>query len=166
MSRFHPPSIFEILATRGVDYVLIGAMAAIVHGAGLTATADVDIAPAPDEENRGRLATALRDMDARLRVGGTEDPIAIALDERTFKGISIMTFVTKYGPFDVLFEPAGAPSYAELYARGTTTSLSGVDVRVAAIEDVIAMKRAAGRRKDAAHVVTLLEYLRGRDRPG
>jgi predicted nucleotidyltransferase len=66
----------------------------------------------------------------------------------------------------VLFDPAGAPSYAELHERGTTVSLPGVEVRVAAVEDVIAMKRAAGRRKDAAHIVVLLEYLRARDRGG
>jgi hypothetical protein len=166
VSGFDPPTIFRVLAEHDVDYVLIGAMAALAQGAGLPATADVDIAPAPDEANRVRLAAALRDLDARLRIGAADEPVPIALDARSFKGISLMTFVTEAGPVDVLFEPAGAPSYEERYARGTTVSLSGIDVRVAAIEDVVAMKRAAGRRKDAAHVVMLLEYLRGRDRSG
>lgn len=164
MTGFDPPTTFKVLAANEVEYVLIGAMAAVLQGAGLAATADVDIAPAPGEDNRTRLAAALREMEARLRLGGDEDPIAIALDARTFAGISVMTFVTAYGPFDVLFDPAGAPSYAELYERGTTVSLSGVEVRVAAVEDLIAMKRAAGRRKDAAHIVTLLEYLKARGR--
>lgn len=74
-----------------------------------------------------------------------------------------MTFETDYGPFDVLFEPPGAPPYAELFARGATVSLSGIEVQVASVEDVIAMKRAAGRRKDAPHVAMLLEYLRARE---
>ncbi len=163
VTRFDPPSIFQILAAHDVEYVLIGAMAAVVQGAGIPATADVDIAPASDEGNRGRLAAALREMGARLRLGGNEDPLPISLDARTFKGISVMTFETDYGPFDVLFQPPGAPPYAELFARGTTMSLSGVDVRVAALDDVIAMKRAAGRRKDAPHIVMLLEYLDKRE---
>lgn len=162
MTRLDPPSMFRILAVHDVEYVLIGAMAAVVQGAGIPATADVDIAPAGDEDNRARLAAALREMGARLRLAGDEDPIPIKLDARTFKGISVMTFETEHGPFDVLFEPAGAPPYAELYARGATMSLSGVDVRVAAVEDVIAMKRAAGRRKDAPHIVKLLEYIEKR----
>lgn len=160
MTPFDPPSVFQILASHDVEYVLIGAMAAVVQGAGIPATADVDIAPASNEGNRGRLAAALREMGGRLRVGGNEDPIPITLDARTFKGMSVMTFETDFGPFDVLFDPAGAPPYSELFARGTTMSLSGVNVRVAAVEDVIAMKRAAGRRKDAPHIIMLLEYLR------
>lgn len=75
-----------------------------------------------------------------------------------------MTFETNHGPFDVLFEPAGAPPYEELFARAATMSLSGVEVRVAAVEDVIAMKRAAGRRKDAPHIALLLDYLEKRNR--
>lgn len=163
MTRFDPLSMFRILAAHDVAYVLIGAMAAVVQGAGIPATADVDIAPAGDEANRTRLAGALREMGAQLRLAGDEDPVPITLDARTFKGISVMTFETNHGPFDVLFEPAGAPTYAELFTRGATMSLSGVDVRVAAIEDVIAMKRAAGRRKDAPHIVKLVDYLRARE---
>ncbi len=166
MNRFDPSTIFEVLAAHDVDYVLIGAMAAVVQHAGLTATVDVDIAPAYEEENRARLAAALRQMGARLRISGDDAGVATTIDARTFKGMSVMTFVTTHGPFDVLFEPAGAPPYAELYRRGTTMSLSGIDVRVAAVEDVIAMKRAAGRRKDAAHVAALLEYLRAREADG
>lgn len=98
MNRFDPPTIFKVLAAHEVEYVLIGAMAAMLQGAGLAETADVDIAPAPAEENRTKLAAALREMAARLRIGGNEEPVAVTLDARTFKGISVMTFVTSFGP--------------------------------------------------------------------
>lgn len=161
---FDPTRIFQTLAEHGIDYVVIGAMAAILQGAGLTATLDVDIVPARDEANRSRLAMALRAMDARLRVPDPEDAVEIPLDARMLQSAQVLTFVTSYGPFDVLFQPAGAPAYEELRDRAVEIVRFGVSIRVAGIGDVIAMKRAAGREKDAAHVALLIEYLKREER--
>lgn len=161
---FDPTRIFQILDEHEVDHVVIGAMAAMLQSTGLAATLDVDIMPARDEANRARLAAALKEMDARLRVPDPEEAVPIPLDARMLASASVMTFVTRHGPFDVLFEPSGAPPYEELRARSAEISRFGVSLRVADVRDVIAMKRAAGREKDAAHVATLLEFLK-RNRP-
>lgn len=61
---FDPERIFEALADSSVSFVLIGGMAAILHGdAGVTM--DIDIAPAYDAGNLDRLAKALRVLRAR-----------------------------------------------------------------------------------------------------
>ncbi len=111
MNDFDPQSIFEVLDEHEIDFVVIGAMAAVLQGAALTMTFDVDVAAATTDENRDRLASALRAMDARLRLGPGEEPIEISLDGRMLSRVSVMTFLTQHGPFDVLFEPAGAPPY-------------------------------------------------------
>lgn len=71
-----------------------------------------------------------------------------------------MTLTTRFGPFDVLFAPSGAPPYEELRRRAAEVAPFRLAFRVASIEDLIAMKRAAGREKDAAHLAVLLEFLR------
>ena len=163
MIEFDPEKIFQILDEHGVDYVVIGAMAAILQGANLTETLDVDITAATTRQNRTRLAEALQEMDARLRLGLGEEPVAVPIDERMLSRVSVMTFHTKYGPFDVLFEPAGAPPYDELREGARAVTRFGVTFHVASVEDVIAMKKAAGREKDTAHVALLRDYLKNRD---
>ncbi len=49
-----------------VRFVLIGGMAAVLHG-DVGVTVDIDIAPAYDPDNLERLAAALRTLDARIR---------------------------------------------------------------------------------------------------
>lgn len=164
MIEFEPEKIFRVLDEHEVDYVVIGAMAAVLQGAALTETLDVDITAATTRENRTRLADALQAMDARLRLGPGEDSIGAPIDERMLSRVSVMTFLTKYGPFDVLFEPAGAPPYRELRKRALTVTRFGLTFRAADVEDVIAMKQATGREKDAAHVVLLRDHLKNRDR--
>lgn len=160
---FDPARIFQLLSENSVDYVVIGAMAAMLQGAGLAMTLDVDVTAATDTANRERLAAALKDMDAKLRLPDPDDAVEIPLDARMLASASVMTFVTRFGPLDVLFTPAGAPPYEELRTRATEVTRFGVSIRVADVEDVVAMKRATGREKDAAHLTTLVEFLM--DRP-
>ena len=182
--EFDPARIFQVLARHDVDYVVIGAMAAMLQGAGPTMTLDVDVAAATAEENRVRLASALKEMEARLRVPAPEDPVEILsfggaslrlaeqeawnrpsgdkilLDARMLGSMSVMTFITRFGPFDVLFAPDGAPNYERLRERAVVVARFGVAIRAADVEDLIAIKRATGREKDAAHLTTLIQFLK------
>src|SRR5690349_17781454 len=73
---FAPDVLLRSLDAHGVRYVLIGGLAAVAHGSELR-TADVDITPAPDEDNRERLVQALRSIDAQLRVPGGALPFEL-----------------------------------------------------------------------------------------
>lgn len=157
--------IVECLDRHHVGYVVIGGVAAMLHDVPIEETLDVDVVPERDAKNLKALANALIEMEARLRVPGDPDGVEIPLDERTFGGLSTLTFVTRFGPFDILFEPLGAPGYAELAQRAAVLERFGVDIAVASVADLIAMKRATGREKDAAHLMILLEFTRGQDRP-
>ena len=159
MTQADTDAILKILVDHGVDFVVIGASAAILQGAPIAATLDLDVSAATNAKNRGRLAAALQELDARLRVPDVDEGILARLDARMLAGVSVVTLVTRYGPFDLLFAPAGAPDYSELKKRAVEVRPFGVGFRVASIEDLIAMKRAAGRETDAAHIAVLLDYL-------
>jgi hypothetical protein len=133
------------LVRHGVDFVLIGGMAGISHGSSYT-TYDVDIVYARDRENVGRLVEALREIGVRLR--GAPADLSFLLDTKTIENGSNFTFVTPHGDFDILGHADGMPSYAELRAAAPLREILGLAIRVASIDHLIAMKRAANRPKD------------------
>lgn len=108
-----PERILEVLARFGVDYVVIGGVAAILQGVPLPRTLDLDVAASHGKTNLEKLSAALKDMDAKLRVGTTADAEAIdaPIDARMLAGVYVATLMTRFGPFDVLFElPACRPT--------------------------------------------------------
>jgi len=143
--EFRPTSILRRLAEAGVDFLVIGGFAAIAHGSVLL-TYDLDVVPAPDEENLAVLGTVLVALEARLR--GVPDDVPFVADGRTLRRIEVLTLSTTDGPLDVLRAPSGAPGYATMRARALRVPIAGVEVLVTSLEDLLAMKRAAGRPKD------------------
>jgi hypothetical protein len=152
--------VVECLDRHRVSYVVIGGVAAMLQDVPIPETLDIDVVPQRNERNLKALAEALVEMEARLRVPDDPEGVAIPLDEHTFREVSTLTFVTRFGPVDVLFEPSGAPAYDELVRRALVMERFGIQMSVASIEDLIAMKRAVGREKDAAHLAVLLTWRR------
>jgi hypothetical protein len=144
--EFQPKPILRTLLEHGVDFVLIGGLAGIVHGSSYPSY-DVDIAYARDSENLKRLAAALRELGATLR--GAPKDVPFQLDARTLKNGSHFTFETKYGSLDILADPDGALPYEKLRRRaGRPQELEGERIPVASLDHLIAMKDASGRTKD------------------
>lgn len=159
-----PEKILRILAGHGVDYVVIGGMGAILQGVELPRTLDLDVAASHSKANLKRLSAALDDLDARLRLGTPEEDASLEapLDERMLQNVYVVTMATRFGPFDVLFEAPGMPPYKDLRRRAQTMTRFGLGVPVASLDDIVASKRAAGREKDAEHLIILLEFMRDR----
>ncbi len=155
--------ILQALNRRKVRYVVIGGVAAILQGAPLVRTLDLDVTPAGDSENKRRLARALDDVGARLRASGLAEPLAVALDERTFTGMITMTFVTRFGPFDLCFAPDGTTGYEDLARDARSVEVDGMRIPVASIADIVRSKKSAGREKDAAHLEILTDLLEEED---
>jgi hypothetical protein len=151
-AEFQPEAVIELLGRHDVRYVLIGGLAAITHGAPLI-TQDVDICYARDADNLKRLADALREVHAELR--GREPGPSFRLDARTLAKGDAFTFTTDVGWLDILATPSGVSGYDELARTADAYSLFGFRVLVASIDDLISMKRAAGRPKDLLAVEEL-----------
>jgi hypothetical protein len=156
---YRPDEILEVLERHLVLYVVIGGLAAELRGSPY-ATRDVDVTPARTRQNLTRLAAALRELDAKLRIPDMEEPLAIALDERTFGQGTTWTFVTKHGYLDVALLPDGTQGYDDLRRSATQEQISDtLKIFVAALADVIRSKEAAGREKDRAVLPVLRQVL-------
>src|SRR5438045_6998350 len=154
-SKFTPAQAEELAAAfqrEGVDYLFIGKSGAILLGYPET-TQDVDIFLPRSRENAERVLRALRSLGFELDAATT---------------MSILTggeiVLLKGGPFalDLIHAADGIESFAAAKARQIVVG----KFRVASLDDIIASKRATGRRKDVGDVERLeqfkVEYLRER----
>lgn len=151
------------LVKHGVNFVLIGGMAGIARGSNYPSY-DLDVAYARDKANVKRLVSALEEIGVRLR--GAPADLPFQLDERTIENGANFTFVTPFGDLDVLADVAGTRDYEELYVGSEEKDIFGLPVRVASLDHLIAMKRAANRPKDRNMVeeyVVLADEIRRRE---
>lgn len=148
--------LFAALARHEVEYVTVGGIAVLAHG-GQRATQDLDIAIATAADNRARLAAALVDLDARIL--GPDGKRSSSPPSATMLGASdIWHLVTPHGLLDVVTLPAHLGPFDGLRARAHDVPLGDLTVPIAHREDLLEMKRAAGRPHDLADV-RLLESL-------
>ena len=144
---FDPIGLFKALDGHRVRYVVIGGFAGRLWGSTLI-TNDVDICYARDRKNLEALASALREVGATLR--GAPPNLPFLLDAKTLEAGDHFTFDTRLGPLDCLGTPQGSQGYLDLIQGATVMEIEGVEVTVAALEDVMRLKRIAGRPKDRA----------------
>ena len=156
---FDPDRAFRTFNRHGVRYIVVGGYAAGILGAPVV-TNDIDICCERTAENHERLAAALQELRARLRVPGVDEDPPFLLDGRTLAAGDSFTFVSDAGDVDVLGTPSGTRGFGDLDKAASTYDLGdGLVVRVVALDDLIRMKVAAGRRKDLLHL-PILEALR------
>ena len=154
--HFDPLAVLEALVRGGVRFVVIGGVAGRLHGSP-SLTRDLDLCHERSEANLSALSAVLLAAHARLR--GVDDEVPFLLDARTLRAGGSFTFTTDHGDLDILALPAGVEGFEALAAHAESIDLGGFMVEVASLEDLIRMKRAAGRPKDLIEV-EVLEALR------
>jgi hypothetical protein len=137
-----------------VRYLLIGGIAAQVWGSP-SLTGDLDLCYERSPENLERLAAALKELKARLRGPGIPADLPFKLDAKTLGLGDHFTFATDAGDLDCLGTPSGTTGYGELVVEAPEIELHGIRIRVVSLEDLMRMKRAAGRAKDRAELEVL-----------
>jgi hypothetical protein len=152
---FDPVALLAVLERHGVRYLVIGGVAAGIHG-GTRTTQDLDIVPAPGRPNAERLAVALRELDARLK-GVDADLLPVdPTDPSDLEAGANFTLTTRLGDLDVLPEPEGFGDWDQIAGRAERLDVgAGAPVAVIGLDDLIALKRAAGRRQDIEDIVQL-----------
>ncbi|MGC2372528.1 MAG: nucleotidyl transferase AbiEii/AbiGii toxin family protein [Solirubrobacteraceae bacterium] len=150
--EFHLECLLRHLVDGEVDFVVVGGVAVVLQ-ASPRFTKDLDISYSLDHDNLDRLGETLIDLGARLRT--IEEDLPFVPDGHTLRHTQILTLTTREGDLDLLAEPDGSPGYAALRRRATRVDLDGVEVMIASIEDMLAMKQAAGRPQDLVDIESL-----------
>ncbi len=151
-AEFDAREMLRRLTASGVDFIVIGGIAMIMHGSARM-TRDLDIVFATDDGNLQALGRVLVASEARLR--GIDEEIPFVPDARTLSNVSLLTLDTDAGWFDVHRRPDGAPPYASLREHAERMEVGDFSILVASIDDLLAMKRAAGRTQDLLDIETL-----------
>ena len=154
----HPPTadldaILRELLQRGVEFIVVGGAAAVIHGAPVT-TQDLDIVPRQHAGDAQCLLAALTQLDARFRpVTPGRD---IAPTEQHVSGRGQLNLITRWGPLDVLLRLHDARGYDDLVAHSMGIDAGGLRFRVIDLATLIEIKRSTGRARDALVVPLLL----------
>jgi hypothetical protein len=157
--------LFRALAEHRVDYLVIGGVAAQVHGRRRT-TKDLDVTPAPGRENFERLAAALVAIDAHQRGIGPSGRASIT---EQLQGAAIAPpLSTRHGELHIINDVPGAAAYDGMRGRALTIDLDGIDVNIVSVDDLIRIKHAAGRSGDIEDIEALTTLARrdAHEQPG
>jgi hypothetical protein len=147
--EFRPRALLERLVAGRVEFVVIGGLGAVLHG-GATFTRDLDITYRRDDENTDRLRATLVSLDARVR--GVAESVPFAPGDRALNTGGILALQTDCGRLDLVPPANGFDGVRE---RAWRADLGTVEVLVASLDDLIAMKKTAGRPKDLVAVEEL-----------
>jgi predicted nucleotidyltransferase len=139
------PELLRLLLDAGVEFVLIGGVAAIAHGSA-TFTQDCDITAPFTEGNLARLLGALGPHHPRYALAVPKRPVTETPAElASYRNLYLLTDL---GRLDILLEVPPVGSYAEIVTRALTLDIYGRPCRVISLDDLIAVKAYLGREKD------------------
>jgi hypothetical protein len=125
---------------QGVRYVLIGGVAATLHGSPLR-TGDTHICPDTHPDNLEKLAAALRALNARIRTESVAGGLPFSCDAAFLSRVSLLNLATDAGHLDVSFVPSGTRGYADLAAPVARFDLDGIVAPTAGLLDIFARRR-------------------------
>lgn len=160
VSAFDPEKLIRTLRRHRVDFVLIGALAARLYGFPRL-TADADITPEGSSRNLEKLASALRELDARIYTETIPEGLVFDCSSQMLSRAKMWNLTTSAGRLDLAFEPSGTTGYAGLAKDAEQFEAFGVKFLAASLDDIIRSKEAADRPKDRDDVV-ILKALRRR----
>jgi hypothetical protein len=160
MPPFDAAVILEALNRHGVEYVVIGAFAAIAQQAPIPVTRHIDLTPSTSVENLSRLSAALHELDARIRADGVSEGLRFDHDGPSLGRAKVWNLICAHGEFDLSFFPSAFDlGYEQLAPRAHRVAVEGTIVVIADLEDVIRSKEAAGRPKDLQVLPILYRHL-------
>jgi len=156
VSVFEP--IFQILNAGGVRYVVVGGLATVLHGyARLTADVDLAVDLAPEEATKMIQALVAKGFRPQVPVLPEEfaNPAVreVWLREKHMRAFSLVDPTNPMRVVDLLLKPE--VPFEELMARSQEVMLNRTKIRIASIDDLIALKQHAGRPQDLVDIEQL-----------
>lgn len=137
--------LLRALDDEGVEFVIIGGAAAVLHGSAYV-TADLDVCYSREKENLKKLAAALASFSPSLR--GAPEDLPFRFDAETLRSDMNFTLTTALGAVDLLGEVMGLGSYEATLRFSEDMEVFGKPCKVLTLQGLIKSKKAAGRTKD------------------
>jgi len=153
--------ILEVLNKHKVEYIVVGGVAAVIHGAPMT-TFDLDTLVKVNSANAERLAKALSELDAHFR----EQQNRLSPTTQDILAGGHLLLMTRAGPLDVLGFIGNNQRYDDLVDASAEIQTSVGTLQLLNLEELIEQKKQMGRPKDRAAVELLeavLQYRRQQD---
>jgi predicted nucleotidyltransferase len=144
--------LLDSLVSEGVDFILIGGVAATIHGSSRL-TSDIDVVYSRDAKNLERIVRALESHEPYLR--GAPPGLPFQWDVDTLRRGSNFTLTTDLGAIDLLGHVTGGGEYKDLLPHTLEVEVFGLTCRCLDLDALIAVKRAAGRPKDLEAIAEL-----------
>lgn len=138
------------LARGDVSFCVVGSFALAVHGAP-RASVDVDVVPETSIKNLTRLAEVLEELGTALEPGG--EPARLSAADLGARGEQKL--YTELGVLHLLGNFEGVPAYSILRRNALSVEVAGEQVTFCSRDDLVAMKKAAGRLIDRADLERL-----------
>jgi hypothetical protein len=160
--RLRARPILECLDRHGVKYVLIGGLASIYWGSPFP-TEDIDLTPDRSADNLDRLSTALTELGAMIRTSSEPAGLPFSHTGASLANAGVWNLRTEFGDLDISFVPDGTDGYPDLIRDADVGEVHGIEIRVAALADIVRSKQAANRPKDQRVLPTLREILASRN---
>lgn len=158
MTQFE--EILKILTQNHVEFILIGGLAAVVHGFS-GATADLDVVYSRAPGNVKKIIKALSPHHVRLRA--LDENLPFFFDEKTFENCHNFTLTTDLGDLDLLFEIPGFQDFTDILSHSERIEVFNMECRVLSLEGLIHNKKACARPKDLLQLQELEAIKRIKD---
>lgn len=142
-------NLLRLLLENKIEFVLIGGMAAVVHGASQV-TEDIDICAAIDPKQVEKLRACLRELHPKHRM--TSQKLSFIEFPEETGNLKNLYLQTDWGILDVIGTVTGVGNYDAVLKSAVEIELFGSPCRVLGIEGLISAKQALGREKDLATV--------------
>ena len=149
------------LVRGGVDFILIGGVAGIVHGSARV-TYDVDLLYSRTDDNIRRLASVLEPHSPHLR--DAPPGLPFLWDEKTIRAGLNFTLTTGLGDLDLFGEISGGNNYNDLLPHSFDVEAFGIQFKCVDLPTLIRIKKAAGRAKDLEAIAELQALLEERQK--
>jgi hypothetical protein len=154
-------AILKTLRRHGVDFIVVGGVCAVLHGAPL-ATFDLDVVHSRESQNLARLMAALEELEAHYRIPGRRDkkpgPSHLA-------SAGHQLLMTRFGPLDLLGIIGEGHDYGQLLDDTVELEIGGgLKVRVLSLKGLVRTKEETGQEKDKAVLPMLRRVLEERSK--
>jgi len=154
--RNHLKDILQELTERGVQFIVCGGVAVVLHGVERM-TLDLDLVVEMSHENLQRFIDAMRALNLVPRVPVppedllSPEKVRVMIEEKNMAAFSFINLKNPFQQVDILV----LEKFDDFLSDAEVQDVGGFEIKIASKEKLIEMKKRAGREKDLLDIQSL-----------